>query len=240
VEEQGELVPRRSRLTFTLLLAAGLAFAAGFVALGAWQLERRAWKLDLIERVERRVDAPPVPAPRPEARITRDNAEYLRVTATGRFLHDRETRTQAVTDYGAGYWLLTPLATTGGLTLLVNRGFVPQDRRAPIARPEGVVTVTGLLRLTEPGGGFLRTNDPAGDRWYSRDVPAIARARRLERVAPYFVDAGAAPGDGFPKGGLTQVRFRNQHLQYALTWFALALLTLGGLVILIRYGRRAS
>lgn len=229
---------RRSRLSFVVLFALGLAMTAGFVLLGNWQVERRAWKVDLIERVEARVDAAPVPAPGPAAwpGVTAANAEYLRVRATGGFLHDRETLVQAVTDLGSGFWVMTPLRTDRGFTLLVNRGFAPGARRA--ARVEGPVTVTGLLRLTEPEGGFLRRNDPAADRWYSRDVQAIARARGLADVAPYFVDADAAPDPGgFPRGGLTQVRFRNHHLVYALTWYALAALVAGALVLLVRYGR---
>ncbi len=89
-----------------------------------------------------------------------------------------------------------------------------------------------LLRLSEPGGGFLRRNAPAEDRWYSRDVAAIARAHGLDAVAPYFIDADAATaaqaGTPWPRGGLTVVRFRDNHLGYALTWFALALLVAGG------------
>ena len=146
-------------------------------------------------------------------------------------LHDREVRTLAVTELGAGYWVITPLATPD-FTVLVNRGFVPQDRRDPATRAAGQaagpVTISGLLRFSEPGGGFLRANDPGAGRWYSRDVAAIAAAERLEgAVAPYFIDADATanPG-GLPVGGLTVVRFRNPHLSYALTWFALA----GGLV----------
>jgi surfeit locus 1 family protein len=90
-----------------------------------------------------------------------------------------------------------------------------------------MVTVTGLLRVSEPGGAFLRSNDPAADRWYSRDVAEMARARGLDRVAPYFLDADAAPNrGGYPVGGLTVVHFRDPHLVYALTWFALAALSL--------------
>lgn len=235
---------RRSRLTFAVLVALGLLLIAGFVALGTWQLDRRAWKLDLIERIETRLAAPPVAAPGPTTwrRVDRRSYEYLKVRATGRFLHDRETLVQAITDYGSGFWVLTPLVTGRGFTMLVNRGFVPQDRRSPATRRagqvEGSVTVTGLLRLTEPGGAFLRDNDPAANRWYSRDVRAIARARELTDTAPYFVDANATanPG-GLPRGGLTQVRFRNQHLQYALTWYALAALAAFGLWQLIRFER---
>ena len=238
---------RRSPLTFALLLALGVVLMAGFLALGTWQVERRAWKLDLIARVDGRIHAPPVPAPGPAAwpRIGAKAAEYLRVRARGRFRHDRETLVQAVTELGPGFWVLTPLETDQGFSLLVNRGFVPQDRRSASGRRQGnvygPVIVTGLLRLTEPGGGFLRSNDPANDRWYSRDVAAIAAARGLGPIAPYFVDADATPNPGgWPRGGLTQVRFRNSHLSYALTWYGLAILVAVGLVLLIRHRRSRS
>ncbi|PSJ39968.1 SURF1 family protein [Allosphingosinicella deserti] len=219
----------------------------GFLALGTWQVERRAWKLDLIARVDDRIHAPPVPAPGPAAwrGIAARTTEYLRVRAQGRFRHDRETLVQAVTELGPGFWVLTPLDTDQGFSLLVNRGFVPQDRRSASGRRQGnvdgPVIVTGLLRLTEPGGGFLRSNDPANDRWYSRDVAAIGAARGLGAIAPYFVDADAAPNpSGWPRGGLTQVRFRNSHLSYALTWYGLAMLVAVGLVLLIRHRRSRS
>ena len=211
-----------------LLALAILIGVLGFTALGVWQLERRAWKLDLIARVEAHLAAAPVPAPGPFTSPDLGPADaYTRVEATGRFLNERETPVLAVTDFGAGYWILTPLETPH-FTVLVNRGFVPPDRRDPATRPEGQpaapVTVTGLLRLSEPKGGFLRSNDPAKGRWYSRDVAAIAEARGLSGpVAPYFIDADATPNPGgLPRGGLTVVRFRNAHLGYALTWFALA------------------
>lgn len=210
-------------------VAAVLAAIALFLGLGVWQVQRLYWKLDLIERVDARLAAAPVAAPGPGAwdGLTRNADEYARVTATGHFLHDREVRALAVTELGSGYWVMTPLVGSD-FTVLVNRGFVPQDRRDPETREEGQVpgrvTVSGLLRLSEPGGGFLRANDPAAGRWYSRDVAAIAAAEGLEDpVAPYFIDADAAPNPGgLPVGGLTVVRFRNTHLTYALTWFALA------------------
>lgn len=228
------------------LLAAGavLVAIAILVGLGVWQLERRTWKLDLIARVDARLAAAPVAAPGAELWPSLDRAsdEYLRVVATGHFLNDRETPVLAVTVHGSGYWILTPLVTPG-FTVLVNRGFVPPDKRDPATRqsPEGEVTVTGLLRLSEPNGGFLRSNDPAGNRWYSRDVPAIAATRGLAAsdpgspVAPYFIDADATPNPGgLPIGGLTVVTFRNAHLSYALTWFGLA----AGLAFLAWRSRR--
>ena len=91
-----------------------------------------------------------------------------------------------------------------------------------------------LLRVTEPGGGFLRSNDPAGDRWYSRDVAAIAAARGVTEAAPYFIDAEASPAGGYPVGGLTVLKFRNNHLVYALTWFALDLMLIAAAAYVAR------
>ena len=222
-------------MTRRLAAAVLLLIAAGFVALGVWQIERRAWKLRLIAAVDGRAHAPPVAAPGPDAwpRVTADRDAYRHVRVTGRYDHRGQTLVKAVTERGPGFWLLAPLRTPAGWTLLVNRGFVPADAAA--GRPGGTVSVTGLLRVTEPGGGFLRANDPAADRWYSRDVAAIARARRLTNVAPYFIDADATPGSGgYPVGGLTVVAFRNAHLVYALTWFALAGLSIAGVRRVLR------
>ncbi|MET7245658.1 SURF1 family protein [Methylobacterium sp. EM32] len=217
--------PRHKRL---FLVALSLLATALFLGLGIWQVERRAWKLDLIARVEARLAAPPVPAPGRAAwpTISRDADEYRRVMARGRFLPDRAVRTLAVTEKGAGSWLLEPLVTEAGDTILINRGFVPAEWQPSPGDGEGSATVTGLLRLPEPGGGFLRSNDPAHDRWYSRDVAAIADAKGLGPVAPYFIDADASGNrPGAPVGGLTVLAFRNHHLIYALTWFGLAALS---------------
>ncbi|WP_420963104.1 SURF1 family protein [Brucella sp. IR073] len=217
------------------MIGALLFMTAVFVGLGTWQVQRLFWKLDLIARVDARVHAAPVPAPGPSdwPNITAKNDEYRRVTASGTFDYGKDVLVQAVTERGPGFWVITPLRQPDGATILVNRGFVPNDRRDRAARAAGEVsgttTVTGLLRLSEPGGAFLRSNDPKAGRWYSRDVAAIAASEHLQTVAPYFIDADATanPG-GLPVGGLTIIHFRNTHLVYALTWYALALMSAGG------------
>jgi surfeit locus 1 family protein len=230
-----------SRLLFVLL---GLLGVLVFVGLGVWQLERRIWKLDLIARVDQRIHAPVVDAPGPAtwSDINAAAYEYRHVRMAGRFQGGANTLVQAVTELGGGYWVLTPMRTENGFTVLVNRGFVPQDRKAEFQREIAgstlPVTVDGLLRISEPGGGFLRSNDPAANRWYSRDVAAIAKARGLTDIAPYFVDAEASGVDSWPRGGLTVVSFRNSHLVYALTWFALAAMLAVGLARPLLAGRR--
>lgn len=239
------LQSRRSRGSLYLWVALLLLFTTVFVALGVWQVKRLHWKLDLIARVDARVNAAPVPAPAPAdwAAVNASDDEYRHVTVSGLLLNQAETRVYASTELGPGYWVLTPLRAADGSIIFVNRGFVPSDRKDPATRPEGQVsgpvTITGLLRVNEPKGTLLRSNVPAADRWYSRDVTAMAEARHLDNVAPYFIDADKTPNPGgLPVGGLTQVVFPNSHLQYALTWFAMALMSIGMAGYLIVSGRR--
>lgn len=211
------------------LIAAMLV--AGFGALGVWQVHRLAWKRDLIARVDARVHAAPVAA----SVMASAADEYRRVAVQGHFLHDRVALVQASTVRGSGYWVMTPLMTDRGFAVIVNRGFVPPEAKASYEQPRGRVALTGLLRLSEPGGGFLRANDPGADRWYSRDVAAIAAKRGLRPVANYFIDAQASPSpDALPVGGLTVVRFPNSHLSYAITWFALAIMSAGAYIFVMR------
>jgi surfeit locus 1 family protein len=231
------------------VLLAVLLFA-GFAALGTWQLQRRTWKLDLIARVQARAHARAVAAPGPQewARVTAAHDEYRRVRVIGTFLRDAETRVQANTVLGPGWWMLTPLQTSDHAVVLINRGLVPLDQPGHAHRdpgpPPGEVSVTGLLRVTEPGGALLHRNDSLANRWYSRDVQAIAAARGLTHVAPYFIDADDsssppdAVGEGGPIGGLTVLAFPNNHLAYALTWYALAGMVAAAAIRTVGLGRR--
>jgi len=233
----------RPRTTAALIVMAVVAalFFAGFVALGTWQVQRLSWKLDLIERVEQRAFSAPEPLPDPARwqQITAASDEYRHIRLEGVYRYDLTVKTQAATELGSGYWLLTPLQLADGRIVFVNRGFIAPAGE-DLARQTGPVNtnsrvaVTGLLRMSEPGGGFLRQNAPRGDRWYSRDVQAMARSRGLAAVAPFFVDADArtagtaqTPG-AYPVGGLTVLQFHNNHLIYAVTWYALALMMAAG------------
>lgn len=242
--ELGPRPARKSRIVALSLLT--VFFVAVFSALGVWQLERLSWKLDLIARVNEKVGAPPIaiPAEKDWPSVNAADDEYRHVTASGHFLNGKEALVYATTERGPGYWVLTPLQLDSGAIVYVNRGWVPMDRKDPESRaagePSGDVKVTGLLRINEPGGTLLRSNDPADGRWYSRDVLAMGEKADLDRIAPFFIDADATPNPGgLPVGGLTVVKFRNSHLSYAITWFALAALSVVGGVILVRAeGRR--
>ena len=227
--------PTKPGMLLALLLLVGVAFAS-LLALGAWQVQRLQWKQALIARVEQRMHAATVSAPGPSewSAISRASNEYSRIQVSGRFDHTRETLVRASTDLGSGFWVVTPMQTTDGFWVLVNRGFIPASLRAQASRPDpgDQQVVNGLLRLSEPGGSWLQSNDPGAGRWYSRDVRAIAAnialdtqtgTNRAAWVAPYFIDAGASLDQAaWPRGGLTVVSFNNNHLVYALTWFVLA------------------
>ncbi len=220
------------------VLTVGALMVVVLAGLGTWQLFRLQWKLDLIARVEQRIHAIPMPAPGPAewASVTAASAEYRRVQVAGVFRNDLATPVQAVTELGGGYWIMVPLVGPDGNVTLINRGFVDGGQGKAIAPgPSGMITITGLLRMSEPRGGFLRSNDPASGHWYSRDVAAIAAAHNLTNVAPYFIDAGvgsnpaSVPGSADrnaaqPIGGMTVVSFHNNHLVYAITWYVLALM----------------
>jgi surfeit locus 1 family protein len=236
--------PRSSRARLLAAACAAL-LCLGFIALGTWQLQRLHWKNTLVAQVDQRAHAAPAAAPSPAAwaRLSKDADEYRHLRLSGHFLDQSSIRVQALTVLGPGFWLLTQLRTDDGAIVIVNRGFIAADA-TPAAAGTDRVSITGLLRMSERGGGFLRHNDPANNRWYSRDVEAIAAARGLSQVAPFFVDQDAsAENRGLtqtagltpePVGGLTVISFHNNHLVYALTWFAMALMAAGAGYLVLR------
>lgn len=242
--------PARPAVVAALVLLA-VVLCAGLMTLCVWQVQRLQWKLALIERVEQRVSAAPTPAPGPPewSGISREANEYQRVQVSGRFDHSRQTLVRASTNLGRGFWVITPLQTSTGFWILVNRGFVPSANSLPPLESTSAdsPTITGLLRLSEPGGSFLQGNDAAAGQWYSRDVSAIAANVKLAvtpapseaaPVAPYFIDAAASAPVAWPRGGLTVLSFNNHHIVYAATWFVLAAMTAGAAIYLVRSERR--
>lgn len=224
------------KLSFGLVAFAAFAAACAvvFATLGVWQVERLAWKNSLVAAVEARSTAAPLDLDLADwSVIDPEASEYQHVSVRGRFEGD-DTLSQAVTVHGGGFWVMTPLVLDDGRAVLINRGFVTAAQRdAGIPRQDGVVDVVGLLRASEPDGGFLRSNDPDAGRWYSRDVAEIGVASGVDNLAPFFVDAEAG-GETYPVGGLTVLTFSNNHLVYALTWFGLTLLSLFALYWLLR------
>ena len=229
---------RRQPWTDALLLALAFIVFVTLIALGTWQIQRLQWKLDLIEAVEARAFGEPVAAPKGD--VSAEDHAYLRIAVDGTYRHDLTREVKAITELGSGRWVMTPLRTSKS-HIWINRGFVPTGS-APDdwTRPSGRAEVSGLLRITEPDGTLLEKNVPDEARWYSRDVATLSEAAGLEGFAPYFIDADhTGEPAGWPRGGLTVVKFRNPHLAYALTWYAMAALFLGGMIYVIKDRRRA-
>jgi surfeit locus 1 family protein len=235
---------RQARLVLpTLAALAGLAVLAG---LGTWQLERKRWKEDLIAKIAARVHADPVPVERAEELAAQDgDAEYRHVSARGRFHHDKEQYLYAPAATGLGWHVYTPLELVPQRFVWVNRGLVPDARRTPGARPQGQtageVEVRGLVRLPAGKGLFTPRNDPARNLWYWPDLAAMTAAafpEGLQKAAggpqrpaalPLVIEADAQPEPpgGLPRGGVTRLDLPNRHLEYALTWFGLAMTLIG-------------
>ncbi len=221
----------RARLRPLLVPAIFTLIVGGIlVGLGIWQLDRLAWKDAIVARIEARTTAAPQPLPPREGwdALKPDDYEYRRVTVAGRFDNAKEAYILRASSDGPVYHVLTPLALAGGGTVLVDRGSVPAERRDPKTRlegqPQGEVTVIGLMRPPEARNAFTPPDEPAKDRFYTRDPAEIATHFQLNDAAPFVVDADATPNPGgWPKGGATIVEVPNNHFSYALTWFGLAL-----------------
>ncbi len=216
------------------------------LGLGSWQIERLFWKEALIAERREAVTAPPMALPASLAAAR--GLEYHRVSVTGTFLADRELLLGATDDDGhLGYQIIEPLRLPSGAVLLVDRGYVPSDRKLPASRaagePQGDVTVTGLLRLAPAAKPhwFLPDNSAERNYWFWVDIPAMAAAAKLDRVLPFYVDADATPNPGgLPQGGQTRLDLPNNHLQYAVTWYALAVALAVIYIIFIRRHARGD
>lgn len=229
---------RRAKVALGLLMTAAMAI---LVSLGVWQLQRKVWKEALIASIDMRSHNAPVAIPdegawaawNPEA------DEFRHVSVRGTLLHNHEVPVYGLmpaeqagagaTGAAQGSYLFTPLQLASGTVIFINRGFVPNNKLVDAIRPSGEITITGILRAPETRGLFVPENKPADGQWFTRDIAMMASHRHIDRFAPFYIEADSAGLDDnaapqWPKGGITRhVVLKNDHLQYALTWFGLAL-----------------
>ncbi|HVL72871.1 MAG TPA: SURF1 family protein [Beijerinckiaceae bacterium] len=216
---------------------ASLIALAILLGLGTWQLQRGAWKQEIVAQIQARAYGDPVPVAGERDFQRLAGEEYRRVRLAGVFLHDREAHVHGLMAAQRGqpvqgFYVLTPLRLADGSHVIVNRGFVPTELRDPERRAAGQIAgeveVVGLVRAPEARGWFVPADEPARNRWFTRDPLAVAKAQGLARPAPFLVDADATPNPGgWPRGGQTRLDIPDNHLQYALTWFGLALTLVG-------------
>lgn len=224
----------------------GVALLLG---LGAWQLQRLAWKEALIAERDLRLKAAPVSLDVALKEFDADRSvEFLKVKAQGAFQHDAELFVLTTEGGVPGFEVVTPLVSREGVVVLVDRGFIPEPlkdaKRRPDSQPAGDVEVTGLLRRhVQNRGAFTPDNDTAANIWYWWDIPAMlafARVAPDQRVAPFVLHIEPDPKAGrtLPSPVATDENLTNNHLQYALTWFSLAILLIVMSGLLIRQMRR--
>jgi surfeit locus 1 family protein len=232
--------PRRTWVG--LLIPALLAFVV-LIGLGTWQIQRKAWKEGLIAALDAQLAAPPIALPTPATwpNLDQKTDEYRRVTFTATFDHSKEALVFAAPSTfrpdvsGPGYWVFTPARLADGKTVLVNRGFVPDGWQDSKSRPKGQITgpvaIVGSMRWPETRHWFTPDDEPAKNLWFSADPRSIAAAKGLGDVAPFYVELESpVPPGGLPKPGKLMVTLPDNHLQYALTWYGLAL------VLVIMFG----
>lgn len=235
----------------TLLTLAVLPLLLG---LGTWQWQRKAWREDLIAKIETRRTAEPVSYTAALSQyVQKGEADYVRVRIAGTFDFAEERHLYAPHEDGPGWDVYTLFKPEGGQPpLFVNRGWVPDALKDPAKRAggqlAGIVTVTGLARTPQPKGAFTPENDLTGNRWYSRNLDAMRwgasgepradqlATMRLAPYAPFSLDAEAEPANpgGWPKGGTTEIHLFNSHLQYVVTWYGLALTLIGVFIVFAR------
>jgi len=220
---------------------AGLVILIG---LGVWQLDRKVWKENLITTLNTRLGRAPedLPPRASWAQLREDKEEFRRVVFPAEFLDGEEALVYTAGSplrpdvKGPGYWVFAPARLAGGSIILVNRGFVPADRKDPGTRtegaPHGIVDIVGVLRWPETRNSFTPADDPKNNVWFLRDSNSIAKFKTWLTAAPFYIDQeGPVPPGALPKPGKLEVRLPDNHLQYAITWFGLALALAGVFIV---------
>jgi surfeit locus 1 family protein len=230
---------RVRRRSITGFGAFTLAMVALFVGLGVWQLQRRVEKHALIAALTERLAAAPAPLPQASqwSALTPARDEFRRVgfAATYQPLADAMVYSSgsAVRDdiSGPGTWAFLPARLPSGETVVINAGFVQntmqdraqQDRAVTPLITREPVTLTGYIRFPETAGMLTPPENPAKRLWFTRDHLAMARTLGWGEVAPFYIDLESPlPASGIPKPGPLDVHLKDDHLQYAITWFGLA------------------
>ncbi len=224
-----------ARRSWLGLLVPALIVFALLIALGTWQIQRKAWKEGLIAALTERLAASPqaLPAAKTWPSLNRASDEYRRVKFAAEFDYAHEALVYGAASAfrpdvsGPGYWVFTPARLRDGGVLFVNRGFVAEGHQDAKSRSggdmAGTMEIVGVLRWGDRSW-FTPGDEPAKNLWFARDPAAIAAAKGLGAVAPFYVEQESpVPPGGLPQPGKLAVNLPDNHLQYAVTWYGLAL-----------------
>lgn len=204
------------------------------IALGNWQMDRRAWKMDLIEKTETRVAQTPISFIDAAARADAgEDMAYTPVFFDGALDTSKQARVFGAINGKAGVFVFAPTRTADP-SVYINLGFAPQEIAGDDCFCQEVVSAPirhiGLFRYTEnlsPPASWFRTESRSPDGlWHLRDPAAFAAANNAG-ASPYYIDRFETPGAEWPQGGATRLVFRNKHMEYALTWYGLAVTLIG-------------
>ncbi|MCP5088301.1 MAG: SURF1 family protein [Rhodobacteraceae bacterium] len=214
------------RYIFPLVL--GVVGTAILLGLGTWQVQRLQWKRAILNAVETRMQVAPVRVPA-DASEARDN--YLSILTTGRLLGEEIHVLSGRKYVGAGYQIISKFEADGRV-VLVDLGFVPEGRKTE-ERPQGEIEVTGnLLWPNEVDEAFTPEPDREKNIWFARDLPAMAQHLSSDPVL--IVASAVRPmPDNMPDPQQVAANIPNDHLEYAITWFSLALVWMGMTVYLL-------
>jgi surfeit locus 1 family protein len=197
------------------------------IGLSAWQVQRLHWKEGLIAARVSRTTGAPIELPPAGTDLT--DLEFHRVALTGTYDHAHEFYLAARSQNGnVGYWIVTPFRTDKGDSILVNRGWVPVEKKLPDARKEGQIAgetqLDGVIRLPQSKVFFQPDNEPQKNVWFYLSPAEMVAASGIPARTDLYLDAGPEPvPGGFPIGGQTRIDLPNDHLQYSITWALLAI-----------------
>lgn len=217
-----------SNTRIIIAVIAGIVGVAILVSLGLWQVQRLGQKEALIARIEARLSAPPVPLPAtPDPEADR----LLHVTATGVVGESELHVLGSLTPWGPGFRVISPFTLTDGRRVLLDLGFVPERLKEPATRiPMGrSVEVTGALLWPRETDGFTPAPDLGRNIWFAREVPSMSQALGTE---PVLIVAEKNVFGDWPRAMPPGVDLPNRHLEYAATWFGVAL-AWGGMTLVL-------
>jgi surfeit locus 1 family protein len=228
--------------SFVLASAFGALILMG---LGLWQLQRLSEKQALLAELSTRAAKEPLTLSAALAEEEAGDIEFRKVEVIGAYL-PAETKFMLETFDGmAGWRVITPLRARDGIFVLVDRGIIPESMRKTVLTPTGPVTLVGLVRRHDgKRGAFSPDNDDAANNWHWWDVPAMLAQSDISlelKIAPFVLQLVPTAGDrGFPRPEQPASALRNSHLQYAITWFALALVLVVIALVYVRGSPRKT